>query len=406
MRNKSMRNKYWIAVTLIALSASVAVAQMRYLPDSPGTWKPWKFIAYPDNQRALGARPADVKDVEAQLLRMNAIIRKIDGITNPVGFSVETVGLLELASGRFSPIAGEPALTARPLPAQLNFGAFPVMEFGSGATAKREDTGETAQLLFFVNDLSQPLFASADRSVPEFEALDVGVVRLAPRQPDVFGFERYGETIVIKKSAEPIWAAVTFAETLAIVARGIDRRLVSERDNVGRIQAQYDDFTDPRKRDQRIAEYRKIAPLTKDPAYVDKMMKMEAAKEKAAATLLPQIAAARAVVTKSEQELAGARAMAAGLSAADKAAPACYDIDKVSLARFRRAPAVGCDPLVRANWKLFNPALPRSAPQLLTIAHFEACLAPDQRSLHKGGCAANKRLIESIDKAALLAWLQ
>lgn len=401
-----MRNKYWLAI-LVAVFASAAVAQMRYLPNAGGTWKPWKFIAYPDNQRALGARPADLKEVEAQLLRLNAIIKKIDGITNPVGFSVETVGSLDLASGRFSPIAGEPALTARPLPAELNFGAYSVKEYGSGATAKRDDTGETAQLLFFVNDLSQPLFAASDHGVPEFEALDVDVVRQAAPQPNVAGFERYGaDTIVLKKSAEPIWAAVTLAETLAIVARGVDQRLAGERDNVGRIQAQYDDFTDPRKREQRIAEYKKIAPLQKDPAYVDKMTRMEAAKEKAAATLLPQIAAARAIVTRSEQELASARAMVAGLSAADRAAPACYDIDKVSLARFRRAPAPGCDPLVRPNWKLFNPALPRSAPQLLTIWHFEQCFVADQTFSQKGGCAANKRLIESIDKAALLAWLQ
>ena len=65
-----------------------------------------------------------------------------------------------------------------------------------------------------------------------------------------------------------------------------------------------------------------------------------------------------------------------------------------------------CDPLVRPNWKLFNPALPRSAPQLLTIAHFTDCLRLEDSSGNPGGCAANKRLIESLDKAALLAWLQ
>jgi hypothetical protein len=355
----------------------------------------------------LGARPADVKDLEAQLLRLNAIIKKTDWITNPVGFSVETVGSLDLVSGRFSAIAGEPALTVRPLPATLNFGAYPVMEFGTGATVKRTDTGETTQLLFFVNQVSQPLFSTPNHSVPEFDALDVDVVRLAPPQPDVFGLPRYGgDTIVIKKTAAPIWVAVTMAETVDLVTRGIDQRLVGERDIVGRLQAQYDDFTDPKKRDQRIAEYQKIAPLQKDPAYVDKMTKMEAAKEKSAATLLPGIASAKAVVTKSEQELAGARAMAAGLSAADKAAPACYASGGVSLSRFRRAPAPGCEPLVRANWALFNPALPRSAPQLLTITHFESCLVADRTVLHVGGCTANKRLLESIDKAALLAWLQ
>ena len=124
------------------------------------------------------------------------------------------------------------------------------------------------------------------------------------------------------------------------------------------------------------------------------------------AVWLPQLADAKAVVTKSEQELAVVRSKAAGLSAPDKAAPACYAIEKVALGRFLRAPAAGCDPLVRPNWKFFNPALPRTAPQLLTIGHFARCLGADKKFIHVGGCVANKRLIESMDKAALMAWLQ
>jgi hypothetical protein len=397
-----------IAMSLLAMGTSVAsVAQSRYLPDSPGVWKPWKFTADGDPRRVLGARPADVKALEAQLLGLNAIIKKADGIASPIGFSVETVGDLELESGRFTPRAGEPALTVRPLPASLNFGAYPVMEFGSGATARRDDRGETAQLLFFVNQLSQPLFSTLDSSVPEFEKLDADVVRLAAPQPDVLGFPRYGDTLVIKKNAAPIYAAVTFAETLDLVARGIDTRLVDERDAVARLQTTYDGMKDPKKREERLAEFRKIAPLQKDPAYMEKMTKAVDAMEKQADTLLPQIASAKAVVTKSEQELASVKTMTAGLSAADQAAPGCYASgDKVSLSRFRRAPAPGCAPLVRPNWKLFNPALPRSAPQLLTIGHFEQCLVADRAVLHPGGCSANKRLLESIDKAALLAWLQ
>jgi hypothetical protein len=152
------------------------VAVEPFRPTSPGTWKPWRFVADADPRRVLGARPADVKEVEAQLLRLNAIIKGTDGIANPIGFSVETVGALDLDGGRFESRAGEPALRVRPLSAQLNFGAYPVMEFGRGATAKRSDTGETAQLLFFVNQLTQPLF-SIDGSVPEFEKLDADVVR-------------------------------------------------------------------------------------------------------------------------------------------------------------------------------------------------------------------------------------
>src|SRR5688572_1656113 len=71
-----------IAVCLLAAWTSVAlVAQYRYLPTSPGTWKPWQFTAYADHRRLLGARPADVKELEAQLLRLNAIIKNTDGIT-------------------------------------------------------------------------------------------------------------------------------------------------------------------------------------------------------------------------------------------------------------------------------------------------------------------------------------
>jgi hypothetical protein len=401
-----------IAVSLLTAWASVVpVAQTRYLPDAPGTWKPWQFIAYPDHLRVNGARPANVKALEAQLLRLNEIIKRTGQFANPIGFSVEPSGGLEMPDDYSSAGGGQPALTVMPLPARLYFAAFGVYETGSGATAKRFDTGETAILQFLVNQVSHPLFEAPDHRVPEFEKLAsdlaTDVVRLAKPQPDVLGMPRYGDSVVLKKSAAPIWTAVTFAETLDLVTRGIDRRLVDERDVVARLQKSYNDMTDPRKREERLAQYKKIAPLQKDPAYVEKMMKADATMEKQAATLLPQIASATAVVTKSEQELAGVRAMAAGLSAADKAAPACYASgEKVSPSRFRRSPAPGCDPLVRPNWKLFNPALPRSAPQLLTIPNIDRCLGADRTYLHAGGCTANKRLLELIDKAALLAWLQ
>jgi hypothetical protein len=396
-----------IGVSLLATWASVAlVAQSRYLPDAPGVWKPWAFYDSADYRRVFGAAPADVKALEAQLLRLSAIIKKIPGITNPIGFSVETAATLGLTDTRFSAREGEPALTARPLVASMGFGPHPVTEYGSGATAKRSDTGEVEHLYFFVNDMAHAL---GSRTVPEFEKnLDTDVVRLQSQLPDVFGFSRYGDALVIKKSAAPIWVAVTFSETLDLVARGIDGRLTDERDVVARLQKGHDDMKDPKKREERLAQYRKIAPLQKDPAYMEKMTKAEDEMEKRAdKELLPQIANAKAVVTKSEQELAGVRTMAAGLSAADKAAPACYAIgDNVAVSRFRRAPSPGCEPLVRGNWKIFNPTLPRSAPQLLTIDGFAPCLVPDRKNLHVGGCVAMMRVLESIDKAALLAWLQ
>jgi len=398
-----------IASLFAALTSAPLVAQReyRFLSDSPGGWKPWAFYDSSDYRRVFGARPADVKELEAQLLRLTAIIKKTPGIGNPVGFSVETAGNFGLSNTRFSAAQGEPALTARPLVASMGFGAQPVMEYyGGGAPAQRVDTGEVEHLHFYVNDLELPI--NYQGAVPEFEKLDIQVVRLPAARPDVFGFPRFGDSLVLKKSAAPIYVAVTFAEALDLVARGIDARLTEQRDAVARVQKGYDDATDPKKREERLAEYRKIAPLTKDPAYMEKMTKVvdEMAK-RADKEILPQLAIVKDIAAKTEQELAAAKAAAAGLSAADKAAPACYAAgDKVSLSRFRRGTSPGCEPLVRANWKIFNPALPRSAVQLLTITGFDTCLNPERKNRHVGGCTANMRLLESIDKAALMALLQ
>ena len=38
-----------------------------------------------------------------------------------------------------------------------------------------------------------------------------------------------------------LWAAVTFSETLDLVARGIERRLRDEHDTVARVQGMYDE---------------------------------------------------------------------------------------------------------------------------------------------------------------------
>jgi len=398
-----------LVLSLLAAGASTAlVAQVRNVPDAPGRWKPWTFTASPTTRTRLGARPAEVKDTEAQLLRLNAIIKNVGGISNPIGFSVQVSGSLAMAADR-TPFPGEPALTAGPLPMILHFGAFPILEYGSGASTRREDGGETTLLLFFVNQVSHPLFEAYESRVPEFEKLDTDVARMGPPQPDVFGLPRYSkDVIVIKKTDAPISTPVTMAETLELVARSVDQRLAEQRDLVARLQAGYDDRTDPAKRAKRMAEHKQIAATLKDPTYLETMTKVDADLARTAVELVPAITQAKAGAATIEKELADAKAKAAGLSAADKAAPACYAVGGSGpvLSRFRRAPESGCDPLVRPNWALFNPALPRSAPQVLTISRFERCLSDDRASRNPGGCTANMRLLQSIDKAALLAWLQ
>lgn len=401
--------KSLIAIALLLTTASAAlVAQRRYLPDAPGTWKPWQFHAYADNRRQLAAKPSEVKALETQLLALGAIIRNTPGFAAPIGFSVETAGDLELPQLPPSPASRQPAITTLPLPATFNFGAYGIHEFDRGGKVVRDDTGETTQLLFFVNHLALPLFDGSGGRVPEFETLDADVALLPRPQSDLLGMPRYGDMIVLKRNPAPLWVAVPLEEALELATRAIQSRLTGSRKTVAKLQAGYEDATDPVKRAKRIADYKAIAPLTKDPAgYMDMMMKAERSIEASAATRLGPIGVAQTQVTAIERELATATAASAALTLAERAAPACYAReDPVSLSRFRRTPGAACVALVRPNWTFFNPALPRSAPQILVITHFSSCFVAELAPLHAGGCTANKRLLESIDQQALLAWLQ
>ncbi len=397
--------KIWFAMSLVVVCAVAAIAQPRYLSNEPGRWKKWKFTVDSVTRTHHGPRPADTKALEAQLLRLNDIIKNTEGITRPVGFSVETWGMLMNTANRFTPFPGEPRFAAQPLPGHLGFGAFPIVEYNNG---KREDGGETALLTFFVNQVSIPLFARGEDRVPELEKLETDVVRMAKPQPDLFGMQRYGEAIVIKKTEAPIWAAVSMADALELVVKSVEQRLADQRDTIARLQESYDERTNPAKRAKRMEEYKQVARLNPDKTYMDQMVKVEKELEKAAAQILPHIAREKANATQIERELTDAKATAKQLSAADKKAPACYasGASGLAISRFRRAPQAGCDPLVRPNWAMFSPSLPRSAPQLLVIMHFTRCLPPNTPANHVGGCKTNLELLEKIDKAALRAWLQ
>jgi hypothetical protein len=390
-----------VAVMMLSTAARTQI-QIRYLPTAPGVWKPWVFYAFPDDRRRLAAPPADVKALDVSLQGLSAILKKTPGFAAPAGFSVVVAGGLELESLR----PGQPAAKTLPIPANFLFGAFGVYEFTRNGIAVREDTGETSMLVLFVNHLALPLFYQSD-PIPEFEKLETDVERLAEPQADLFGMPRYGHTIVLKKNPAPIWTAVSREEALSLATRGIERRLTESRDVVARLQKGHDDFVDPAQQAKRIADYKTAAAYSKDPAKtLESLMKAEERIQAEASTMAKPIADASARVAVGERELAAAKTAAAALSATERAAPACYAANEtVSLARFQGQPGGRCTALVRPNWKMFNPALPRSAPQILVISKYEACMLP-QNLPHPGGCVANRKLLETMDKQAILDWLR
>ena len=341
------------AVVLIVTVACTGflVAQIRYVPDAAGRWKPWTFVAYDDNRRAAAATPADVRGLETQLVALNAILKQTPGFAAPVGFSVETVGSLATESHR----PGQPSLAKLPLPGTLNFGAYAVHEWDQGGKTLRDDTGETAQLLFFVNQLALPMFFH-DNGVPEFENLETDVALLAGSQPDMFGMSRYGAALVLKKNPAPLWAAVSLEETLTLATKAVGSRLTASQETAARVQKQYDDARDPTMRAQRLAQYKSTAALVKDPAYFDRMVKADQEIEASLAKMVGPASDAGKAAIAAEREVVAAKAALAALSAADRVAPACYARENATaLARFRRDPDGACIAIVRPHWKLFNP---------------------------------------------------
>lgn len=113
------------------------------------------------------------------------------------------------------------------------------------------------------------------------------------------------------------------------------------------------------------------------------------------------------------QALADVTGWISGLSAAEQSAPACYVARGAALRdKFRTVPSAGCHPLARPNYAYFNSALPRSAPQVVIITPVARCFDTadrnnrDANSPSPAGCRANRGLVESLDKAALKAWLR
>jgi hypothetical protein len=101
------------------------------------------------------------------------------------------------------------------------------------------------------------------------------------------------------------------------------------------------------------------------------------------------------------------------LAPAEQAAAACYAARGAALReKFRTVPSTGCHPLARPNYAYFNNALPRSAPQVVIITPVARCFDTADRNNREAnspspaGCRANRALIESLDKAALKAWLR
>ena len=395
---------YAAVATLLCAAAGATRAQVRYLVDEPGVWKPWKpFAAIASARTDRGATPAEVKALEATLLQLNAILRRAPGVATPRGYSVETWGNLH----GYRPAApGRPAGKALPLAGALTFGAFPISEHVRAGKTIREDSGETELMTFQVNEL-EPWTIGGQRPT-EWGALDSDGFLQPQPNGEVAGMPRYGDIAVLKNNPASVWVPMSLQAALDLVVTQRGNELAEQRDIAAKAQADFDLWKSPAKRAERMADYKVAAASMPDGAkYLAGSAKPERDIEAALAKEAGHDSPAAKRLRVLEAALAEVTTWVGELSAVDRQAPACYAKSATTLrTRFRAGTAAGCHPLGRPNPKFFNASLPRSAAQVIVIGDIARCFDNQPAKPNPWGCTANRQLLETLDKQAVLSVLK
>lgn len=399
-----------ITLTLFALPAvTPLLAQTRYLVDAPGTWKAWKFTATAEARKEQAAPAALVKAVEAELVALSAVLRQAPGVASPRGFSVETSGSLP---GYSTSASGQPAAARLPVSSTLSFGAFSIYEYDQGGKVVRKDTGETALLQLHVNQLQSWLLRRG--GVLEWASVDTNAFLQPLPAGEIAGFPRFGDVLVVKKNPAPLWTPLPLGTALDLVATARRAVLAGEHESVGRFEEALAKVRDPARRAERMKDVTAAAANMPNPAaFIAQMEEALRVEETAILEALGPKGSSTRTLAEAQAALDDVTAWLEALTPAERSEPACYSAAGNSLrTRFRTSPGPGCVPLVSPNYEFFDKSLPRSAPQVLIVTPIERCFNTadkynqEANSELPAGCPANRRLVETVDRDALLAWLR
>ena len=387
------------AATMLTPSAR---AQTNYLLNEPGTWKPWKFTAVASARKDRVVTPAELKAFEAELLALQAIARSASGVATPRGFSVETWGSL---FGYNAPAPGQPAGRDLPLAGTFDFGAFPIFEYQRNGKPVRSDTGETPLLILAINYIDPSEIGAGRPS--EWGALSTDAMLQPAAAGDVAGFPRFGDILVIKKNPASLWASVPFEQSLQLLGAAQRNTLTEVSESVEKFQSDLKKVQDPAVRAARQADRKRSAAMLPDGgAFLKQMEAADAAELASLQSELSPTSGSMKLFLEAERAMADTTAWLTSLSPAERTAPACYNKTGASLrTRFPSGQAAGCVPITRPNWAFFNRTLPRSAPQVVVIGSIARCFDRQPAATNPAGCPANRQLLNTLDKQALLNWL-
>ena len=184
---------------------------------------------------------------------------------------------------------------------------------------------------------------------------------------------------------------------------------------VATLTAALDAEVDPAQKAKRQAEYQQNAKAMPDAAaYLKQMAEVEVIRERTARADLAPTAFEPKRQKQATQELASVQAIIAALTPEERTAPACYVPGTTRVkGHIKAGPAnARCTALVRPNYDFFDRTLPRSAPQLVILWQAKRCYesdrdrAAEERKGWVAGCVANRKLLETWDRQAIMEWLQ
>lgn len=405
MRTHALRAVCLCLVVVVAAGLT-AYAQPWYMTDAPGTWKPWKMTLSSGSRAATRATRAELEAFEAHLVALREILRRAPSAAQPTGYSVEVWGHL---GGYAHAATGQPPSSRLPISGGVSFGAFPIYEYMRNGARVRTDTGETALLQFVVNDIAPRVIGRP--GPPEWNALDLDIVVQPAATGERAGFPRYEDIVVITRRTAPLWTPVTVLEAWQTQLQASRLQHDEARQQADRMQKARDEHLDPSARARREAEYRRTAPtMPKPEEYLRQMAEVEAIRDKATADEVAPTSSTMVRLRETAREVAVVEEIIAALPAEEKTQPACWlpDASRVQ-GRFRAGPNARCKALARPNQAFFDATLPRSAPQVLLITDATRCyehLRDPQSKALPSGCTANRALMESWDRQAVLDWLK
>jgi hypothetical protein len=380
----------------VVLATTVALAQTPRGYTTPGFLKPWEFEGQTSDLAHGGATAAEMRALVGKMLELRELLRASPVAGRPVGYNT-------ILTGHFEPFNApeRPDLKAGdfPLSALIWFGAFP-QEFDDHGKLL-PTIGETRLMSFTVNALPRWV----DKP-PEWRDQLTDVALHPPHYPDLAGLPHFGDTVVLKKNSRPLWLPVNFEDSFTLILAHRKQAVAGFEGTATKLRKDYADYLEPAHRAERQATYKIAARYQKDPvAFLAQMDKVDRTGEE---TLRKQVemstpeadkywADAIAKVKEAERDFAS-------LSAAQKAAPACYmdqsssrNPDTRPLVSFVPVGTPRCRPVIRPNWKYFDRTLPRTAIQLLTIMVSDCPGRKPSKDGNPAGCAANMALLHSLD---------